>query len=56
MGRLVIGAVLMWWRIVALVVSLGLLICLLLTDLDNTQRLLLTGMIWATVAANWRTE
>jgi hypothetical protein len=39
------------WRILAAVISFGFLIALLFTDLDNGQRWLLAGMIWATVAA-----
>lgn len=41
------------WRLIAIVAALGFLIALLFTDLDNIQRLLLTGVIWATAIANW---
>lgn len=41
------------WRILALLAALGFLVALLFTDMDNTQRWLLTGMIWSMVAANW---
>jgi len=41
------------WRILAAVVAIGLLIALLFTDLNNGQRWLLAGFIWATTFANW---
>ena len=41
------------WRLIFAVTTFGFLIALLFTDLDNGQQWLLTGMIWASVIANW---
>lgn len=46
------GAVLMG-RLLAMIAAFGFLIWLLFTDLDNTQRWLLTGVIWMSAIANW---